>query len=160
MKNSRIAAFVGVLALSLVSGFAFSQPKSSDDFVEVTVSEYIPCASEWAVGTVTLHAFQVYNQNGKIFKSHAQPVGARLTGQITGVVYHAVGVSQIMETASLNGEASTVTGIDNFHLVGTGKFGEKYKIYLRIKHTINSNGDVTADIDRESTSCSSFFDIF
>jgi len=159
MKRIDIFSPIFILLLLCIPILSRSQSDISENFIEVTVNKFIPCANEFATGTVTLHAFHVYNKQGKIYKSHAQPMGGRLIGQETGTVYNVVGVSQSKETSSYNGEAYTFSGIDNFHLVGVGKYGMKYKIHLVVKYTINANGEVTVDIDRESTTCGVVLDL-
>jgi hypothetical protein len=52
-----------------------------------------------------------------------------------------------------DGEAYTFSGIDNFHMVGTGKDGVKYKLHVNIHYTINANGELTANADNSSTTC-------
>lgn len=159
MKKISIFPLIFVFLFLCIPLLSHSQSDISENFIEVSVSEAIPCADEIAVGTVTLHAFHIYNKQGKIYKSHVQPMGGRLIGLETGTVYNVVGVSQSKETSTYNGEAYTFSGIDNFHLVGVGKYGIKYKIHLVVKYTVNANGDVTVDIDRETTTCSSMLNI-
>lgn len=132
---------------------AFSQKTVKDNFIEVSVRTFIPCANEYATGSVRLHYFHVYNKDGKISKSHVQPQGGKITGENSGTEYNTVGVSQSKETMVSDGEAYTFSGIDNFHMVGTGKDGVKYKLHLNVHFTINANGDMTANSDNSSTTC-------
>lgn len=153
MKIIRISFALVLVIQFLMLQNVFSQESVKDNFEEVTVSTFIPCANEYASGSVTLHYFQVYNKDGKISKSHVQPQGGKITGETTGTVYNTVGVSQSMETMVSDGEAYTLSGIDNFHMVGTGKDGVKYKLHVNVHYTINSNGDMTANADNSSTTC-------
>lgn len=152
MKTTLTTLFLAVV-LFVISQKTFSQQLPSDNFLEVSVRQYIPCSDEVASGTVTLHYFRFENGNGKVYRTHTQPQGAKLVGEKTGIVYNAVGVSQSKETHSLDGEAYTFKGIDNFYMIGTGKDGVKYKLHVNLVTTVNANGVLTADFDHESVTC-------
>jgi len=153
MKEIKLTFSLLAFTLFLIPQITSSQTLSIDKFVDVSVDFVLPCTGEDLVGTVTLHDFIVYNKDGKIFKSHVQPQGGKLIGQTSGIVYNAVGVSQEKETLISSGETKTWSGIDNFHLVGIGKDGVKYKAYLKMHYTINSNGELTVDDAKNTITC-------
>lgn len=131
----------------------FSQNSTTDKFIEGTISQYIFCADEVASGTVTLHYFDFYNSNEKVHRIHIQPQGVKIVGEKTGITYNAVGVTQWKDTYFSDGEIKNTIYINNFHLVGVGKDGVKYKVHLNIGFTRNANGDLTADFENASLTC-------
>jgi hypothetical protein len=149
----RISLLLIAFTQFVVHQKAISQNSTKENYIDVSVNTFIPCANEYATGTVILHFFHVFNKSGNISKSHVQPQGGKIVGESTGTVYNTVGVSQSKETMVADGEAYTFSGIDNFHMVGTGKDGVKYKLHVNIHYTINANGELTANADNSSTTC-------
>jgi hypothetical protein len=152
MKTLKFLAILGIL-LGFTTGAVNAQTESTK-IVDMTWSVFIPCSGEFgelAVGTLNLHSTLHFNKDGVLTKSHNQPQGGELIGEITGTVFNPTGVTQSMMDVFTENGATTYTYINNFHMVGTG--GVQLRIKVRYHVTINANGDVTAEVDNSSTVC-------
>ena len=142
-----------LIALCIILGFATSaiNAQTIQNQFNITFSVYIPCASEWASGSMPMHVLQIYdNKDGWYTKYHAQPQGGVLIGESTGTVYRTVGVTQQMSIKS--NDAGIITFIDNFHMVSKG--GMQLSIHLITHVTSTPNADVTVDFEKSTVECS------
>lgn len=114
----------------------------------------VPCANdgagEWVSGTLVLHTVIHSNKRGIVTKVHYQPQSSSLTGQITGMVFKANGVTQTMYSNLLGGGAYTYTFINRYHIVGNGI---QFYVKQTVHYTVNANGILTADVDNFSVEC-------
>jgi hypothetical protein len=114
---------------------------------------YIPCASEWASGSMPMHVLQIFdNKDGWYTKYHAQVQGGVLIGETTGTVYRTVGVSQEMSIKANN--AGNITFINNIHMASKG--GIQLSIHVLSHVTSNSNEDITVDFENITVECSDY----
>lgn len=141
--------FAGLLLLAAMPEVTNAQAVSTMD--EVSFTTYIPCANdgagEVAVGTLVMHNLFVYNKDGSLKKSHFQPAGGELVGQVTGIVYHPTGVTQ---SIGVEDPAYAQTYINRYHMVGGGI---NYFVKVTYHYTINANGELTAVVDKSETIC-------
>ena len=78
-----------------------------------------------------------------------QPEGIRGFGQITGDKYQATGVTQDEINADIGAEE---TLINNFRVIGQGT-GNNFLIHQTMHITFNSNGTVTALVQKLNADC-------
>ena len=129
---------------------------TSNAFVTVAISVFVPCANGGAGETVTLTGnlhFQSHTtfdaRGGLHTKIHTQPQGLSGTGEVTGDKYQGTGVTQdrINVTAGV-----TFTLVNNFRIIGQGP-GNNFLVHNNAHITINANGDITADVDNFRAEC-------
>ncbi len=118
----------------------------------------MPCANGGAGEIVALsgklHDLFHIMTNGNRFKVkvHTQPQGIRGVGLTSGDRYRGTGVTQETFGGSLvNGQASS-TFVNNFRIVGQGP-GNNFMIHEVVHVTLNARGELTATVDRLSTTC-------
>jgi hypothetical protein len=152
MKTIKFLAIV-CLALGFTAGAINAQTVSTKE-VDIPWSVFIPCsgvAGELAEGTLTLHTIMHTNKDGVVTKFHSQPQGGELIGLETGIVFHPTGVSQEMMKAYSENGAIVNTYINIYHMVGQGGIQLKIKMVYHV--TINANGDLTAEVDKNDVVC-------
>lgn len=153
MKTLTVRLISLIFFLFFTTASLFAQQTSTENYIEGTISQEIPCAGDVVSGSFILHYVKFINQSGKVYREHIQPMGVKLVGENTGIVYNAVGVTQWKETYKSDDEIKNKIYINNFHLVGVGKDGVNYKVHLNIGFTRNANGDLTADFEHASLTC-------
>ena len=121
-----------------------SQATSTRD-IDIPWSFDIPCVPEVAVGTITLHTVLQFDKNGNFTGYHYQPQGGVLIGNVTGTVYHGVGVTQEhFKSASQDG-SFTDTFINKGRAIGTGKGKVSWQWEEMYHITVTKDGDVIVD---------------
>lgn len=153
MKTTTVVVISLVSFLLFTAVNLFAQQASTENYIEGTIRQEIPCAGDVVSGSFILHYIKFVNENGNVYREHIQPMGVKLIGEKTGIVYNAVGVTQWKETYKSEGEVKNSIYINNFHLVGVGKDGTNYRVHLNIGFTRNANGELTADFEHASLSC-------
>jgi hypothetical protein len=177
MRNARsLGALAVVLGLFLAAcdegALAPTADNASDQFrvaasaststsnVKVPFAQvaFVPCAADGAGELVLIEGIlhivdhvTVSNSGNITLKIHFQPQGATGTGLTTGDTYQSNGVTQ--ETLNINGLPITDTFVNNFRLIGPGP-GNNLQVHQTIHITINANGDLTADVNNTSITCS------
>ena len=126
--------------------------------IDFSLEEFISCANSGAGEIVELsgplHILIVSNVNNQRVSgfTHFQPQGLHGTGQVTGNLYTATGVTQEHFSGSLvNGQYNT-TFINNYRVIGQGP-GNNLLIHQTIHITVNSNGEATASVDHTTFEC-------
>jgi hypothetical protein len=149
-----LAVLVG--ALSAVSaGTATAQAE------QFTVNEFIPfeltaegCGDVIEV-TGTLHVLLhvTFNPTGGVtVKELFQPQGATGVGLVSGATYQAVGETQDTSTDNGPGPQFDFTFVNNFKMISQGTTAN-YLVHDTIHVTVNSNGEVTAEVVNSTVEC-------
>jgi hypothetical protein len=151
-----------LLATLVVAGLAASVATAGvtqNDVNQTTAfSVFVPCANggagENVSGTIDLHILTTATVNGNNVsgKSHFQPQGSSLLGEVTGDTYQATGVTQETFKGSLQNGQFTDTFVNNFRIIGHGP-GNNFLVHEVTHITINANGDVTVTFDNFSADC-------
>ena len=81
----------------------------------------------------------------------AGPQGISATDPITGIVYHATGVTRDTTVVSPSG-GSTETFVNRFHLQAT-RGAESFVVSETFHVTVTPSGAVTAELDHFSATC-------
>lgn len=117
---------------------------------------FIPCANsgqgELVVFSGTLHVLfltTLDSSGGALVKVHFQPMGVIATGQTTGDIWHATGVTQGITNTHVGAETSFV---NNFRLIGPGST-VNFIVHEVMHITVNPDGTVTTSFDHFSASC-------
>ena len=153
MKTLTLRMLLLVFFLFFTKATLLAQQSTTDKYIEGTISQEIPCAGDVVSGSFILHYIKFTNGNGKVFRELIQPMGVKLVGEKTGIIYNAVGVTQWKETYASDSEIKNTIYINNYHLVGTSKDGVNYKVHINIGFTRNADGDLTADFENASLTC-------
>jgi hypothetical protein len=117
---------------------------------------FVDCANDGAGEFISLtgplHTLITFTEdkNGGVHgTTHFQPQGVTGVGEVTGDVYHAVGLTR----DSFNGKkGEEFTFVNVFYMIGPGP-GNNLKVHSTSHVTINANGSVTADVFLESITC-------
>jgi hypothetical protein len=118
-----------VFTLLLLTGLFSIKPANSESIstkTEMSWSQWIPCANngkgEFAIGTIIMHNVIHINKDGLVTYTHSQPQSAKLTGEITGMVYKFTGVmlDNGNDYGPIGPGATTWTHIYRFRFVGKG----------------------------------------
>lgn len=143
MKKFRLFTLGLFLCAFLTPKMSIAQATSQK--VELPWEIFIPCANnglgEWASGTITLH-FVV----NKVKWYHHQPTGSTLTGEVTGTVYHATGIT---EELTIDAAIQMTTFVGLYHFNGGGIQFMERAVY-RVK-TID--GEPVVIVEHEETYC-------
>jgi hypothetical protein len=123
------------------------QANLKEPFLQVT---FVECANgglgELVVIEGTLHI--IFKENA----THFQPMGASGIGLATEDVYQAVGVTRESTKVGDGGFPYVHTFVNNFHLVGPGP-DNNFRVKQTVHVTVNANGDLTAEVNKTSTTC-------
>jgi hypothetical protein len=151
----RLCVVLITIAAALTALPAAQPAVVENDRIPFALIVFVPCAADGAGEDVlvegTLHVLitETSNANHLSFKVHFQPQGATGTGLTTGDTYHSTGVTQ--EHLTL-GPGVTDTFVNNFRIIGEGS--DNNLLVQQVFHlTINANGELTADVIRESVEC-------
>jgi len=153
--------FKGTLLFFGLLFFNFQKAPSSPPeniIIDFSLEEFVSCANNGAGEVVEfsgpLHILIVSNSNKQRISglTHFQPQGVHGTGQTTGDLYNATGVTQEHFSGSLVNGQYTATFINNYRLIGQGP-GNNFLIHQTIHVTFNSNGDATASVDHTTIEC-------
>jgi hypothetical protein len=123
---------------------------------EIDFFTFIPCANggagEFVDFSGTLHDIFHVTINGSNFvlRFHDQPQGITGTGESTGDVYHATGVTQEITRSGKVG--FTDTFINNFKLIGPGP-NNNFLVHENFHVTVNGNATVTVVHDNFTFTC-------
>lgn len=149
--KAKLFLFFGIILTGLVMTSGVNAQTTQRKMVELTWSVYLPCVPETAVGKINLHVIINYDKYGFIAKSQSQPQGGELIGDQTGYSYRPTGVSQF--TTKVPGDnGSNINNYTSFyHFVG--QKGIQYRVRVVYHLTINSNGEITAVVDKSETDC-------
>ena len=125
---------------------------------DLDLEVFVPCANNGAGEVVKLtgplHILIVSNINGQNITgvSHFQPMGVQGTGQTTGMLYTATGITFDQFSGSLVNGLYTETFINNFRIIGQGP-GNNLQIHQTFHVTFSANGDAVASVDNTSVDC-------
>jgi hypothetical protein len=149
------------LALLVGALSAVSANTASAQATQFTDNEFVPFQL-FAVGcgdvievTGTLHVlFHItFDAGGGVtVKEHFQPQGATGVGLVSGATYQAVGETQDTSTDNGPGPLFEFTFVNNFKMISRGTTAN-YLVHDTIRLTVNSNGEVTADVVNSSEEC-------
>ena len=117
----------------------------------------VPCADGGAGEDVLLTGFLhvlitgTVDGNGSLHTTtHFQPMGVAGTGQTTGDVYRATGVTA--DQANGIDVPFEETFINNFRIIGPGK-GNNFLVHENAHVTVNAKGEVSVFLDLLSIEC-------
>jgi hypothetical protein len=155
----RFKALLATLVVAGVAAGVATAGVTQNDVNQTTAfSVFVPCANggagENVSGTIDLHILTTATVNGNNVsgKSHFQPQGSSLLGEVTGDTYQATGVTQETFKGSLQNGQFTDTFVNNFRIIGHGP-GNNFLVHEVTHITINANGDVTVTFDNFSADC-------
>jgi len=155
MKNFKIASVLFLLSIFLIAGFSQVNAQSVKVPITQYILEWIPCANdglgEWVEGTIDVLLVFHYDKDGNQTKLIAHPHAGILIGQTTGTIFRATGVTLFLGDNNPDKGAFTDTFINRYHLVGQG--GVQFWNFNTIHVTITPDGDITADVLNEYTTC-------
>ena len=117
----------------------------------------VPCANGGAGEDVLLTGFLhvlitgTFDASGSLHTTtHFQPMGVAGTGQTTGDVYRATGITR--DEANGIDVPFEATFVNNFRIIGPGK-GNNYLVHETAHVTVNAQGEVTVLLDNLSIEC-------
>jgi hypothetical protein len=149
------AAAVTAMALSASSALA-QGPTTNTDVTDVTTSDHagFPCTSEVGVVTISAHLvtrttlapsgrFSFEQQiSGSIDFQNDDPARPSYTGKLSADINQ---TGQLLSDGTLG---PPIEFISNSKTTARGTDGSKVKLRLKVRETINANGEVTADVNR------------
>jgi hypothetical protein len=153
--------FNGTVLLFAFLFFNFQKAPSAPPtniIIDFDLEEFVNCANGGAGEVIelsgSLHVLIVSNVNNNRVSgiSHFQPQGVQGTGQSTGDLYNATGITQDHFSGSLVNGQYTATFINNYRLIGQGP-GNNYLIHQTVHVTFNANGEPTASVDNTTIDC-------
>jgi hypothetical protein len=130
----------------------------ANDFVDIALTEFVPCANGGAGEVVeltgTLHVLTTLTTTGNNVSAviHFQQQGVSGVGLTTGDRYRATGVSSDHFTGSLVNNLFTATLAESFQIIGQGP-GNNFQYHGIFNLTINANDELTVLHDRISFQC-------
>lgn len=131
-----------------------------EEKVPLELFVFVPCANDGAgelvVADGELHIVAqlvIDNRGGLHVSGHFQPIrNVDGVGQVTGDVYHGVGVSRDNFNEVADGFPLEFTSINNFRWIGPGP-NNNLLVHATMHLTVNANGRVTAVVDNSSVEC-------
>jgi hypothetical protein len=158
MRKS-IRYFLFAFAMVLLAG-APATAKVTDNVKEPFSQDvFVPCANGGAGELVTisgrLHILFTQTEDaagGLHLTFHFQPQGASGIGSETGDVYRAVGLTRGTTNIGTDGLPFIDTFVNNFYLIGTAG-GVSFKTHNTVHVTVNANGEISAEVDNSSVTC-------
>jgi len=148
------------LAMALFS-FLVARPGSAgviiNDAVPFEQTVSIPCANGGAGENVVISGFlhvlitATLDASGSIHTTtHFQPMGVAGTGQTTGDVYRATGITR--DEANGLQIPFEATAVNNFRIIGPGK-GNNFLVHEVAHVTVNAIGETTVNFDQLTGAC-------
>jgi hypothetical protein len=126
--------------------------------VPINLSLYISCANDEhgeyidISGTTHVTLNFTVNANGSTLVMHVNPQALVGVGQMTGDIYHAVGMTQVSKTVAADGYPYEYTVVNNFRFIGPGS-GNNYNLHSLQHATVNADATMTVFIDSFSIDC-------
>jgi hypothetical protein len=154
-KTTIIMCAVAALAVSTMPAKAAIQVNES---VQITLSVFVPCAAGGAGEVVDLsgplHTLITATMNGNNVSGvmQFQPQGISGTGETTGLMYRATGLTRESFTMSLQNGQANMTFINRFDIIGQGP-GNNFTVHETAHITVNADGTVTVFFDNFSVEC-------
>jgi len=148
MKTLRI-----FIAMCFILGFTSNLNAQTvvDKWIDIPFAADIPCVDEVAYGTLSLNVVEHTDKDGNLTFYHYNPFEGELVGEKSGTIYRPVGKTQEHIKSVLSNGAWTDTFTNTFKMIG--KNGVNLTIVNLIHTTINSNGEVTATVDKTTVTC-------
>jgi hypothetical protein len=152
--------FAVMLLTCSLSSTVFSQASTTTikDFVPVVDTVLVPCANGGAgelvqvSGTLRRQTHFTINENRVNTKFHVQLLEARGVGLLTGDVYQAVRVTNIIQNFATDGPFSLFTSAHVFMLIGQGP-DNNFRAHQNFHTTVNANGELTSTVEHISIDC-------
>lgn len=155
--------FAVMLLTCSLSSTVFSQASTTtiEDFVPFVDTVLVPCANGGAgelvqvSGTLRRQTHFTINENRVNTKFHVQLLEARGVGLLTGDVYQAVRVTNIIQNFAnfaTGGPFSLSTTAHVFMLIGQGP-ENNFRAHRNSHRTINANGELTSTVGHISIDC-------
>ena len=152
---------LGVLLTFVVGSFFFAGTASAGVLLNAAESfeqvVNVPCANGGAGEDVLLTGFLHVLITGTLDASgslhtttHFQPMGVAGTGETTGDVYRATGITR--DEANGLDVPFEATFVNNFRLIGPGK-GNNFLVHETAHLTVNAQGEVTVLLENLSIEC-------
>jgi len=104
-------------------------------------------------GTLMINSLVTINGNHYNSTYQIHPQGITAIGETTGDLYHCGGGEIFNKTGSLINGQSTDQIVDMFYWFGSGGDAAKSKFNIRFNVVTNSDGSVTASIDKMYSTC-------
>jgi len=104
-----------------------------------------------------LYILETTTSNGTVTTMKELFVPRELTGTglITGATYRGVGNTQSTSTQFNSGSFTVFTFVNNFYIIGQGS-GYRYLVHETAHITVDSSGNVIADVDNAFITCPGF----
>ncbi len=153
-----MTTFAGIGFLLAVLAVPVQAEVVVNDFTEIALTEFVPCANGGAGEVVeltgTLHTLTTFTVTGSNVSgvTHVQLQDVSGVGLITGDKYRATGVSADHFTGSLVNRLFTATLAESFQVIGQGP-GNNFQFHAVFNLTINANDELTVLHDRISFQC-------
>ena len=152
---------LGVLLTVAVGSFLVAGTASAGVLVNIAepFSQVVnvPCADGGAGENVVLTGFLhvlitgTFDASGSLHTTtHFQPMGVAGTGETTGDVYRATGITR--DEANGIDVPFEATFVNNFRIIGPGK-GNNFLVHETAHVTVNALGEVTVLLDDLSIEC-------
>jgi hypothetical protein len=93
------------------------------------------------------------SNGGTTYKIHFNPQGITGVGETTGTTYRGTGVTSTTLTFNGNNAQSTQTDVNNFNIIATEPSGISSIEHLVVHLTVNAQGEITADVSTETSTC-------
>ena len=128
--------------------------QTTQEFSVIDFWQLIPCASDYVHFEGTLHSVSHVTINGNhvTLKRHTQPQKMKGYSSSSGDTYQGTGVTQSTETFRAAGFPYVYTYVNIYRMIGQGS-GNNYLIHALEHVTVNSNGQVSTEIDNYSVEC-------
>ncbi len=120
---------------------------------------FIACANEGAgedvelSGLIQIFTVTTEDANGGVHvTSHVRPDGVVGVGETSGLNYRGTGGTFQAEGYSAAGDEKTYSFVNNFRIIGQGP-SNNLLVHFTVHQTINANGELTSDVDLNSSEC-------
>jgi hypothetical protein len=147
---NRTLALLAIAAVGVAANVSAAQAEVvTNDTASFAFAGFVPCANggtgEILAGRVDFHDLvtSTVNGNNVSWQFHFQPQGGSMLGAITGDTYRVSGVTRGASHEGLDGDHSTLTYVNTFHLVGPGP-DNNLRVHEIAHVTINDDEAVVA----------------
>lgn len=148
-------------ACLLLTTVCFSQATNftSSGAFHIQGSTFTPCAAGGAgevvdfSGTIHVIVSFTFNSNRVVETITFNNENISGTGETTGAIYHAPGVSTSTVSFSNTSPTGQVISVDDFYLIGTTPTAGKLLLTEVVLVTINPDGTLTFTVEEQSVRC-------
>jgi hypothetical protein len=120
---------------------------------------WVSCANDGAgesvalLGEIEMHSQATEDGNGGVHMStHVRPSGVVGVGLVSGKMYRGTGGTFEGEGYDADGYPATYNFVNNFRIIGQGP-GNNLLMHITIHQTMNSDGELAAEVDLTNSEC-------